>query len=627
MPPRSATAPIPMRVPSPDLPIAQDCAFPPFPTSRSRSATPTTPATPVETTFAFLNDNARSQSVVDPGRPTQSRRPNEGSSLLKRMDSIAPGPFNLGEKTEKWNYKHKEAPSVNSTQDFVRSSSSAGSRSLRSRIQRPSTSSSNYSRNPSLSSSASDSRKTYDLNDSEGPNIPPMPSIQQLSQKEDHNTAASLRSDPSSFDFGTFSQENRSQTFPQESRLSHSSSQGENNASSQRRPSEPSAYSHKPKPSVLAVLQPLHDIGSTSSFKSSRLTRGRNQTPTVDQEALNTLKEMGRSEICNSEGLGNQASVLQTTRVSSHQPEDLYRTPHESTSSTESYSSGVKTSSSRSSPPLNESPQLSKGHALGDSRAQNQFQDFNFNVERQLEFEEPTTHNRSSSTNPANQERPLHQTSSNRPRSVSPTKPTIITRDVSASQSKSLVTSPDEYMVSSYGSRPNNLHFTPAPPPPPPVPQALTRRPTAANKGHCRGCGELIIGKSVSSADGRLTGRYHKQCFVCDTCKEPFQTADFYVKDNRPYCARHYHALNGSLCKSCDRGIEGQYLETELKQKYHSYCFTCQDCHKILRDDYYEWNGKTLCENHAFGAAQQPSSLLGPGRRFPERRTTRLMMM
>jgi hypothetical protein len=38
------------------------------------------------------------------------------------------------------------------------------------------------------------------------------------------------------------------------------------------------------------------------------------------------------------------------------------------------------------------------------------------------------------------------------------------------------------------------------------------RAPTAGSKGTCRGCREPIIGKSVSSADGRLTGRYHKHC-------------------------------------------------------------------------------------------------------------------
>lgn len=39
---------------------------------------------------------------------------------------------------------------------------------------------------------------------------------------------------------------------------------------------------------------------------------------------------------------------------------------------------------------------------------------------------------------------------------------------------------------------------------------SLGKRPGA--KGNCRGCGEVIVGKSVKAADGRLTGRWHKQC-------------------------------------------------------------------------------------------------------------------
>lgn len=66
-----------------------------------------------------------------------------------------------------------------------------------------------------------------------------------------------------------------------------------------------------------------------------------------------------------------------------------------------------------------------------------------------------------------------------------------------------------------------------AKPPAPPVPSeeeqqirpvsrtrtgSVGRRPGTAGKGNCRGCGEVIVGKSVKAADGRLTGRWHKQC-------------------------------------------------------------------------------------------------------------------
>lgn len=157
------------------------------------------------------------------------------------------------------------------------------------------------------------------------------------------------------------------------------------------------------------------------------------------------------------------------------------------------------------------------------------------------------------------------------------------------------------------------------------------KRPVAASKGSCRGCSEPIIGKSVKDSSGRLTGRYHKQCFTCRTCKSPFPSAEFYVFENYPYCEQHYHELNGSLCKACNRGIEGQYLETDQRWKFHPRCFHCYTCRLILRDDYYEVGGKPYCERHAYVA--QKNIALGPGNnRFLgtnnlQKRRTRLMMM
>ncbi|KAE8164812.1 hypothetical protein BDV40DRAFT_259779 [Aspergillus tamarii] len=144
-----------------------------------------------------------------------------------------------------------------------------------------------------------------------------------------------------------------------------------------------------------------------------------------------------------------------------------------------------------------------------------------------------------------------------------------------------------------------------------------TERPARAAprpKGPCRGCGEMIIGKSVSSADGRLTGRYHRACFVCYDCKTPFQTADFYVMDDLPYCAQHYHQRNNSVCHTCHTGIEGQYLETIERRghgpadrfKFHPDCLTCRTCQVALKGEYFEWNGQVYCERDARRAAALP---------------------
>ncbi|WPH02401.1 Hypothetical protein R9X50_00526400 [Acrodontium crateriforme] len=187
-------------------------------------------------------------------------------------------------------------------------------------------------------------------------------------------------------------------------------------------------------------------------------------------------------------------------------------------------------------------------------------------------------------------------------------------------------------------------------PPPPPIPQEtnrqypVARRPSiSTRKPPCRGCGLQIEGKSVKAADGRLTGRWHKACFTCKTCNEPFTTADFYVIDNQPYCEQHYHEKNGSLCHGCHRGIEGSYLETTsstaigtVDRKFHPRCFTCVDCRLVLSDDYFEIHGRVYCERHALAAmrVQQGRMANIPGGLNParpnwtaERRTTKLMMM
>lgn len=173
--------------------------------------------------------------------------------------------------------------------------------------------------------------------------------------------------------------------------------------------------------------------------------------------------------------------------------------------------------------------------------------------------------------------------------------------------------------------------------PPPPFPPALSdpqpptpgiRRPTTPGvRPICRGCNQTIEGKSVKAADGRLTGRWHKQCFTCRTCAQPFATADFYVIDNQPYCEHHYHEANGSLCAGCHRGIEGQYLETTTSagnkggpptdKKFHPRCFTCVDCRIVLAEDYFEIRGRVYCERHALAAMRSQPRMVGPPGRGP----------
>lgn len=75
----------------------------------------------------------------------------------------------------------------------------------------------------------------------------------------------------------------------------------------------------------------------------------------------------------------------------------------------------------------------------------------------------------------------------------------------------------------------------------------------------CRRCNLPIEKQAVSSTDGQLKGKYHRECFDCHVCHKPFPDKSFYVFDGKPLCAYHYHEVNNSLCAAarCGQPIEG----------------------------------------------------------------------
>ncbi|KAL8810146.1 MAG: hypothetical protein Q9200_002816 [Gallowayella weberi] len=602
MPPRSATAPVPFRPPSPNVSISQDCAFPPFPTNKSRCATPTTPSDPQR---SFTCDDSTSERQLDSAPPSPKRN---GPSILQRMNSIAAGPFNIHGRGNLHLPGHQRTATAGSNKDLGRSSgSSNGSNQNR----QSSVSATTRTRKMSLSSIAGGPRSTVTHREA-APILQPTPPL----SSDLCRSPERVRTERSTGPTETLNQASRSQTYPLEAK--QESRPNTQRPTARRRPSEHA---------VVAAMKPLDEIGSTSSFKPSKSLRGR--IPPVHADIAETEESDANSKqfFGNDKKLEDAPPVPNPSHARGFCTMSPYHTPTESNSSNESSGSESRSVSSRSTPPLSASPQCSKRRPSHGGQIDNFLQDFRFGTEQDPVIQEPVPSRRIA---PPSFSRPMYARPADLPQPIkepigltpdSPTDPAVCPGRPSLVQALSDYNSPIVPLES------GNLRLSPAPPPPPALPISPVRKPTTVNKGNCRGCNELIKGKSVSSADGRLTGRYHRSCFVCKTCKEAFQTADFYVLDNHPFCARHYHELNHSLCKACDKGIEGQYLETELKQKFHPYCFTCQECHKILRDDYFEMNGKRYCEQHALGAAQQQTSLLGPGRRHPERRTTKLMTM
>ena len=557
-PQRSATLSI--IPPSPEA-ISQDSAFPFFPTTRSRHATLKTLS---ESTGAAGFDRRKLQPQQDTFGVFAPLSPKRlgGDDVMQRLDALSPGPFD----TQKGRGHKKNPASASSMEDFIRSPNSGN---LKRHSPYPSDTSAGDRRDLSELSTTSTLRRKGSV-DRPKPRMPGSLASTGRSESADPYTREPL---PVTTKYEqpapSLAQIGRSQTSPIGSGRPggyESMDATFREAASERSQEKPS--SHRPKPSVAAAIRPLDEIGSMSSFKPSRSLRGCKESAPVEQ-AESLL--VGRTEARNDERYQNAPPVPKPNRALDFGIGNSHHFSTESNSSFDSSGSDVRTASSRSSPPLTESPQRPKKKA-DTSRLDNLMNDFQLDLDSPPVLEQPVPSRRGP---PPSFSRPLHSRPIEPLRDRDPVKEPPIESLNPAIQDYRRP-SHDEFPAP-YSLQQDTLHGSPAPEPAPSqAPLPLARKPTPVNKGSCRGCGELIFGKSVSSADGRLTGRYHKSCFVCKTCKEPFQTTDFYVISNHPYCARHYHQLNHSLCTTCDRGIEGQYLETEVKQKYHPDCFTCQ---------------------------------------------------
>ena len=535
--------------------------------SKSRSATPTTPS---EIKRPFTPDRARGQIDSNATFAPLSPRGNGGGSVLQRMNTIAPGPFNVRDKGDNRVPGMKRTVTMSSHSDFMRPSSSGGGKA---HAQRPSTSSSNYTRSPSLSSISGGPRSTVDRGRLDTPAVPTLPPLHTASQAGDHNTPLASDSTRQDHHIEMLRQGNRSRTYPSDERIRTENVESTISAKG-RRPSEPTRFSHKTTPSVAAANRPLHEIGSTSSFKPKVATRGRANSIAPEKTDRRSTRSTSRIGLGNDQRLEDAPPLPLPAHAHEVSIGNPHHTPTESMSSNESSGSDAKTGSSRSTPPLASSPQRAKRRSSEMREGKNMMEEFQKSLSLSPTAEEPSSARR---VPPPSFSRPMYAKPMDQ---APPREPVLLALDVRTDPAiqngrPSPVGSPQESVLSSRPPTSGNLRVSPTPPAQPRAPSPA-RRPTTANKGNCRGCGDLIKGKSVSSKDGQLSGRWHRDCFVCKTCRAPFPTADFYVLSNHPYCNRHYHQLNGSLCRHCDRGIEGQYVETDSKQKCHPHCFTCQ---------------------------------------------------
>jgi len=602
---RSVTSPAPRRglaPPSPDYTSNLDCAFPRFPTKRSATPKNSQPHSRDRLEVTVQQKYAEPSPLFAPLSP----RTDGGENVTKRLGSIAPGPFDgradrrpstssapkspvedvpsLGHRRAGTEGSAKSSGSISKQRTSVSSSTSHGS---------------SYS---SRSSGLSSRPKAGTTIDGAQPPLPSSEKSEGIDAFLDRLQKESLQPSPTLPDGAST-----------ETLVRQDSKEKREPPPRPRRPSEKDL-----PPSDIATLQPAAFIARADNNTSPLRTASRTGQ---ESESLAGVKSSKKVD----------SEPLAPPMIPTDAPMNPLHTPSDSGLSDSSYaSSGFRSlASSRSSPPESdaghsrEASKLWQSELFFDDKLQRTTNPDSFTTSRTTPTQNDTTQAKGS---PRSYERfvsisglnivPQPPTPSYANIPESPMDPAIQMGTVFANRQPVPRQDPAIDVVPSPLQRLPELE-----------PRREERRPTS--KGNCRGCSEPIVGKSVKDSSGRLTGRYHKQCFVCRTCSDTFPTAEFYVFSNSPYCERHYHELNGSLCASCDRGIEGQYLETGDDRKFHPKCFTCTTCRVVLRDDYFEVGGQKYCDRHARHAANPPQNHLGPGSYRPrmEKRSTRLMMM
>jgi hypothetical protein len=599
---RSATTPVlprpRMAPPSPTM-SNLDCAFPPFPSKRSATPQSARPQQRERLEPAPQQLYAPPSPLFAPLSP----RFDGGDNITKRMDSIAPGPFDGRADCRPSTSSSSKPPSP------LPDAASFGHR--RTATQGSSKSIGSSSRKHSKHSSVSSTMSRASAYSNKSLGLPSHPKANVNSMPPPPLPSASGPEEGIDAFLNRLQKESRT---PSQTREAGGAKANLSREGSKER-KEPPPRPRRPSESFLppsdkAELQPSTFVPPANTYPPRKASISTSEKPVQHDAAPSRPLQ--------------PPPLLPPSFLHDAQLNSLH-TPSDSGFSDDSYaSSGFRSvASSRSSPPGSEAGHSRQASKLG--RSEYLGETFERTNSPDSYAESPKTsvsssHTRGQSYSKMNAPQPVPQPMSPAYAEVpeSPMDPAI--QMGLAFDRRPKAAAPRQDPAPQVGPSPLRQS-----------PEVAPRRQNTRNasKGNCRGCSEPIFGKSVKDSSGRLTGRYHKHCFVCKTCSDPFPTAEFYVFENSPYCELHYHELNGSVCASCHHGIEGQYLETDARTKFHPRCFTCTTCRVVLRDGYYEFNGQRYCDRHAQSAAAPPQSMLGPGSYRPrmEKRSTRLMMM
>lgn len=104
----------------------------------------------------------------------------------------------------------------------------------------------------------------------------------------------------------------------------------------------------------------------------------------------------------------------------------------------------------------------------------------------------------------------------------------------------------------------------------------------------CAACGLKIEKQMIKVGD--LV--FHKECFVCNTCRSPLTGQFSKQEDGTRLCMT---CIPKKFCEACKKEIKGTATSVGGKV-YHPECFVCEECQQSLSGGFFNKGGKRLCK-------------------------------
>ena len=106
----------------------------------------------------------------------------------------------------------------------------------------------------------------------------------------------------------------------------------------------------------------------------------------------------------------------------------------------------------------------------------------------------------------------------------------------------------------------------------------------------CHTCNEPILRGGTITFDAK---DYHTACFCCSKChKLPECVHGLYTHDSKPYCASCHKKFVAPRCTKCSKLIRTINYTTFENRNYHTHCFFCIKCRRVIGSAEQFHNGK-----------------------------------